>query len=84
MARRYDGGAVTESDREWKGRRERESDGEWMGDVRGRLSDREWRTMRVKMLNEFQFLKKFLLETESLFPSGTHTDSYFHVDGHVT
>ena len=57
---------MTESDREWKGRHERESDREWTGGVRGRLSDREWRTVRVKMLNEFQFLKKFLLETESL------------------
>ena len=35
-------GAVTESDREWKGRRERESDREWTGGVRGRLSDKEW------------------------------------------
>ena len=42
MARRCDGGAVTESDREWKGRRERESNKEWAGGVRGRLSDREW------------------------------------------
>ena len=39
MARRYDGGTVTESDKEWKGRRERESDREWTGGVRGKATE---------------------------------------------